>query len=194
MRSLGSTVLILLLPALALAQGSVAWTTNHYSVTGSTFSDIRASIERSRPSQLGRMDGLTAWRIEWRFATEPAANGCRCSSFSPRTSIAVTLPRWVAPSNTAPMIIQAWTRYITALGQHEAGHGQLALAAAAEMQKRALETPETADCRAMNERINALARGIVDDYRRRDQEYDERTRHGETQGAVLPGGRRRPGP
>jgi predicted secreted Zn-dependent protease len=96
----------------------------------------------------------------------------------------MTLPRWIAATNTPPEIKTAWQRYITALGQHEAGHAQFALNAAAEMQRQS-KTAEMADCEALKSTLNSQSQAILEDYRRREREYDERTKHGAAQGAVL---------
>jgi predicted secreted Zn-dependent protease len=178
--------LFVALAASAMAQPAVLWTTNYYSVAGATLREIQASLRSNRPwKSTAENDGYTRWHVEWNFAVNPAGNKCRLTSFSTRTTVAITLPRWVAPTNATAEVRGAWQRYITALGQHEAGHGQMALAAAAEMQKRVKESSEDADCTALKQKINSLGQSIIEQYRARDQQYDERTRHGETQGAVL---------
>jgi predicted secreted Zn-dependent protease len=89
------------------------------------------------------------------------------------------------PTNTPPALKKAWNRYLTALEQHEAGHAQLALDAVAEQHKRVTQLGGASDCSALKKRIYELAGRIVDDYRKRDKEYDERTAHGVRQGALL---------
>ena len=79
----------------------------------------------------------------------------------------------------------AWQRYITALCQHEAGHAQFALNAAADMHKQIKALGDAPDCEGLKGRINGLCQSTLDDYRRREKEYDERTRHGVTRGAIL---------
>jgi predicted secreted Zn-dependent protease len=61
------------------------------------------------------------------------------------------------------------------------------LDAVAEQHERIKEVGEEPDCAALKKKINALANQIVDDYRQRDKEYDQRTEHGVKQGAVLLG-------
>jgi predicted secreted Zn-dependent protease len=170
----------------ATAQPSVSWTTNYYSVAGATLREIHASLRSNRPwKSNAQHDGYTRWQVDWNFAVRTIGNKCRLTSFNTRTTIAITLPRWAAPTNATEEVRQAWQRYITALGQHEAGHGQMALAAAAEMHKRAKESGEDANCDALRQKINSLGQTILEQYQARDQQYDERTRHGVTQGAVL---------
>jgi predicted secreted Zn-dependent protease len=183
---LAKLFLFLALAASALAQGSVSWTTNYYSVAGATLREIHASFRSNRPWRgTAQHDGYTRWQVDWTFGVREIDNKCRLTSLNTRTTIAITLPLWIAPTNATDEVRQAWQRYITALGQHEAGHGQMALAAAAEMHKRVKESGEDANCDALRQKINSLGQTIIEQYRARDQQYDERTRHGATQGAVL---------
>ena len=177
----------LLWPALAGAQNTFHWTTNYYAVTGATLVEIRQSINQSRPWK-GKleMDGLTEWSIHWRFQVEPSANGCCCRSFTTQVAITNTLPRWRPPATAAATTKKSWEGYIVPLGQHETGHAQIALAAAAEVRKRVGELGEEPDCDGLKKKINDLAHRIVENYRQRDRDYDERTNHGANQGAALP--------
>jgi len=170
----------------------VRWTTNYYAVKGATLPELRQSIRENRPWKLKHdWDGMTDWQVKWQFTTVPTPGGCRCSVFTTQTTITITMPRWVAPTNAPETVKQIWQHYVTALGQHEAGHVAFALAAAAEVQKQAKEIGEGADCASLQKRINELAQQAVESHRQRDKEYDERTRHGATQGASLPGRPRR---
>ena len=176
---------VLLAAASARADNLTRWTTNYYNVAGSTIRDIHRSLAQARPwRDKSSMDALTDWSVTWRFYVSQSGDKCRCTSFSTTTTITMTLPRWIAATNTPPEIKTAWQRYITALGQHEAGHAQFALNATAEMQKqcRNLEMP---DCDGLRSRISSQCQAILEDHRRREREYDERTKHGATQGAVL---------
>lgn len=165
---------------------AVTWTTNYYPVGGTTVREIYRSLRYNRPwKTTSDHDGSTAWRVDWTFSVNESGNKCRLGSISTRTTIAVTLPRWTGPTNATAEVRRAWQRYITALRQHEAGHGQFALAAAAEIQKRAREFGEDANCPALRQKINSLCQTIVEQHRAREKEYDERTKHGVTQGAVL---------
>lgn len=178
--------LALAVPLVACAQPAVTWTTNYYEVTGTTLREIHQSLRQNRPwKNTWQTDGYTRWHVQWNFATSASGGKCRLTSFNTRTTITITLPRWVTATNASDPVRAEWQRYITALGQHEAGHGQFALAAANEIQKRARETGENADCSALKQQINSLAQGIVTQYRAKEKEYDERTQHGATQGAVL---------
>lgn len=178
--------------AASKAQGSVRWTTNFYSVTGATIPELRQSIREKRPwKERSPHDAMTDWRVNWHHTVTPTANGCRCGSFTTQTAITITMPRWMAPTNSPEATRKIWQQYIAALGQHEAGHGGIAVAAAAELNRRIQSIGEGADCDGLKRQIDDLGRQVIEEFRARDKTYDEKTRHGATQGAVLPGGRGR---
>jgi predicted secreted Zn-dependent protease len=104
------------------------------------------------------------------------------------------LPRWTGPTNAFQTIQPTWDRYFAALAEHEAGHARFALDAAAEMHKQVQALGEQPDCEGLKKKINALAQQVLADYRKREQQYDQTTRHGATQGAVFPGRPRGPRP
>jgi predicted secreted Zn-dependent protease len=188
----GVAVALMLLPLAVVAQNTVQWTTNYYYVTGATVGEIHQSFSRNRPwKEKSTLDGLTEWRVQWRYQFTFSAGECRISSFSTATTITLTVPRWIRPTNASLETITNWVRYITALERHEATHAQHGLAAAAEQQRRIPQLASDANCAALKKRIDDLAQQIMDDYRRRDREYDERTEHGAKEGAVLRGGFRR---
>lgn len=178
-------LLILLFVNSTRAQDTVAWTTNSYPVTGSTLGEIHQSLRQARDARNTQWDALTEWNINWRFALSEAAGQCRVDSFSTKTTLKLTLPRWTAPTNATLATRDEWRRYITALAQHELGHAQFAQLAAAGVRKSMSETKAEADCEQLKKRLNADCTTVVENFKKRDQEYDERTRHGESQGAAL---------
>ena len=179
------------LVATAAAQNSVHWTTNYYLVTGATLPEIRRSINAARPwKDQQNTDAMTKWRVNWRFTFAQSAEGCYCNTFSTITTIAITLPRWIAPTNAPQPLKDTWARYFTALTKHEVGHTQIGLSAAAELQKRSRDFGTLADCENLKAKINGIAERVMRDFQKRDEEYDERTRHGATEGAFLPGSER----
>ena len=185
--------LLLLLPGVACGQSSFVWTTNYYLVTGSNFREIRESFNLARPPRMTPpTTALTEWRMSWRFAVVPSAGGCRCASFATRLVITNTLPRWTPPTNATPELNEEWHRYFRSLAQHEAGHSRIALAALAETHQRVKELPDDPDCDGLRAKVNDLIRGVIESYRKMDQNYDKLTEHGTKQGAFFrpPGGGR----
>lgn len=175
-----------------LGQTPLVWTTNYYSITGHTLPELRQSIRQARPwKDRLDMDGYTEWRVSWHFSVTPTADGCQCSSFITQGTVVITLPRWIVPTNAPATTVGIWTNYFAALRSHEVGHGQMAVAAAAELNRRAREQSSGADCESLRRALKQLGETVLAEYRQRDKDYDARTRHGATQGAILPGRERR---
>src|SRR6185436_11382350 len=90
--------LVNLVALTASAQNTVQWTTNYYTVTGSNLREVHHSLRRERPwRDRLKVDGLTEWRVEWRFNVTASENGCRLTGFGTKTIILTTLPRWNPP-------------------------------------------------------------------------------------------------
>ena len=179
------------LPWVLQAQDTFYLRTNYYGVTGSTLREIRQSLDRSRP-HVGstQHDGMTVWSIDWNLSVFRRGNTCRLRSFAIRTKAAITLPFWAMPTNAPADLTKAWGDYSAALGEHELGHVKFAKAAATEIRHRVRTIGPRTDCEALTKEINELAGGILQDYRQKEKEYDERTRHGAAQGAILRAGSR----
>ena|SRR5688572_2323957 len=183
--TVGSLGAALLFAARAEAQHSLC-TTNYYSVTGATLREISQSLAAARPSRTkSNHDGYTVWNVTWRFSTLPVANGCRLSTFTTSTTISITLPRWVAPTNASDTVKADWQRYIHVLGQHEYRHAQFGLAAAGEIQRRIKEVGDEPNCDNLRQRVQALCQSIVQTHKQLDDAYDARTQHGATEGVRL---------
>ncbi len=177
----------------AYAQNSTVWTTNYYAVTGDTIRDIHRSLGQARPWKRSEHDAVTQWRVEWHLNYIQGAGDCRLTTFSTRSFIQITLPKWTRSTNAAPAVAQAWDNYVTALVRHERGHGQMAIAAAAEMHKRVKAVRADANCEALKSRINGLCQQVIAEHKQHELTYDKTTNHGQTQGARL-WGRERPTP
>jgi predicted secreted Zn-dependent protease len=176
----------------AVGQSALLWTTNYYPVAGATLQEIRRSVRETRPwKDRHDVDGFTEWKVSWQFSVMQTSDECRCSTFNTQTRIAITLPRWTPPTNAPITVVQIWTNYFAALLRHEVGHGQMAAAAAAELHRRVKGLGAGADCEGLKRSLNGLGETVVAEFRQKDKEYDERTRHGATQGASLSGQGRR---
>ena len=173
-------------PWSAVAQSTVVRKTNYYAMTGSSLRHIQESLKQTRPwkDNSGR-DALTEWYVRWYAEYSSGGGTCHCSSFTTTTTITITLPRWIAPTNTPAEVRTAWAKYVAALEVHEIGHADLALAAAAEMHKRIKEIGSDSDCNALRTRVQNECQAALDSYRAQEKDYDRRTRHGATQGATF---------
>jgi predicted secreted Zn-dependent protease len=138
-----------------------------YTVTGSTANEIRNSLNQNRP---GSYDGWAQWHFTW--------SGCQDGGVQVNYTITVDFPQWSLPANPSGTLVQSWNLYINALALHEQGHVDLVMAAVPDF----IDTLQNVPC---NE-INATANAMLAEINHVNEQYDEETDHGATQGAVFP--------
>jgi predicted secreted Zn-dependent protease len=156
-----------------------------YTVTGSNPGEIYRSLHEAPAAPGGRSaPGRTNWTITWRAQWNAGAAGCRVTP-QVDLQVEVLLPEWNARAGADPQVGAMWDTYVGALSRHEAGHVDIASAGAAAVD-RLLRTTVATSCIGMDERLRREAGELIERYRQRDREYDERTRHGATQGATWP--------
>ena len=158
--------------------------TNYYAVTGATVQEIRSDIARKRPWKQ-EVDGFTAWKIDWFYSTLATDSECRLQSFEVKTDVTITVPRWTPPADVDPDTKRSWTNYFTGLLAHEDGHKRIALAAAKEVRNRLQRLNSAASCDVLEARVKHEATQAVEEFKRREKTYDERTEHGRKEGAIL---------
>ncbi|MFN3409516.1 MAG: DUF922 domain-containing protein [Limisphaerales bacterium] len=187
MAACAGAVLALLDPWPTQAQHRFLVQTNYYAVTGETVREIRQSMNAGRPGgRAAKTDALTTWTIRWRSQGVPGPEGWRLSHFSTDTTITFTLPMWRAPTNAAPEVRAAWSRYFTALLRHELGHAEFGRQAAMEVQQKVAGLGPEPSAHALRERVRQTVEAIIADHRRREVDYDQRTDHGRKEGAQFP--------
>jgi predicted secreted Zn-dependent protease len=154
----------------------------YYDVEGSTPLELSQSMRRARPASQPGI-GRTAWNITWR--TRWSGSPCRVQSADVRATIVVSMPRWKAPPDAPPALVEEWNRMLRALSVHEAGHVEHAVVAEREI-RRALLAVTAPSCSTMELRTREIGQRLLEEHRMRDRRYDERTRSGYTQGVVWP--------
>lgn len=175
---------LLIQPASAVAANQAHWSTNYYEVTGASLKEIQKSIARKKPGKVIR-HALTEWNVSTRFAAAKLQGQYRCSGFTTTTTIRITLPRWSPPEDAPDEVIEAWKQYIENLREHEAGHGQIAEAAARELHRRVAELGTEPHPDQLTSKVESLVQETLSEFKDHDRTYDRLTNHGMTQGAVL---------
>lgn len=158
----------------------------HYEIRGDDADQVAASLARFGPS-LGqhRVFGLTSWSARWDYRMRTAGAHCRVSEPRVRLRVRTLLPRWVGSEAAAPELRARWTAFVAAVRRHELGHRELAVEAGEEIADR-LAGMRALSCLRLEERAEARARSVVEEYHRRHRAYDERTEGGRLQGVEWP--------
>ncbi len=160
--------------------------TNYYAVTGSSIRELQISQRERRPWKTNFLYfARTDWEVKYRFRYRRMDDGYRVEQFSVNTEAEMTLPRWVPPPGVDAAVVERWKRYYQALLAHELGHVAIARSATVAV-RRQVETLGSCDAAAeLRDTLRRAVHLLLDKYKRRDRNYDERTRHGVSQGARL---------
>lgn len=201
MRLLLTFALVLLLASEALAQRAAGGGTDvgrverhletvYYDVEGKTVAELAQALQARGPQTDGeRFYGLTQWQLNAEYQWIETNAGCEIAAPVVRVAVTMTLPRWAPPRGTPAELVGAWNRFYRALEQHEHEHRRLA-EEAADAIRWELATLRLPSCAQAEARAQQRVADIVQDYNRRNAQYDAQTRHGITEGAVWPPRRR----
>jgi predicted secreted Zn-dependent protease len=159
---------------------------NDYEVTGTSVRDLRRSIARIALTQPDRTSygGFTTWNLRFSYAgSRTVAGGCRPNGVNVYLDLSVRYPVW-KDSAAAPPLREEWNRYVTALKAHEGNHAAIDIRGANRLASglRDLVSPACGILQADAQRLATSAMQWISD---ENNSYDQRTRHGATEGASL---------
>ena len=159
-----------------------------YQVTGSNLRELRQMIDRNGPvnSDDGKhYDGLTEWSLTWDFNLKRRGKVWIVARRSVILDVKVTTPRWTDFKDTPGLLQIQWRAYRANLLRHEEGHVKIALRAAYAVDKYLGSCGGSSSMEKLKSNIQKNTRLLLQQYRKIDRGYDQRTRHGTTQGATL---------
>jgi predicted secreted Zn-dependent protease len=189
----GLLALCLILPACsrggeAALEPQVSTERATYPIQGSTAEELRAQLDQLGPldqfSQ--RHDMYTRWEVRWSYLPWPW--GGECSLKRPRATVTVTFtfPEWHPPEGASPELVDRWVKYMEVAQVHEDGHQKIAVDAARAVLDALVELPPASACAGLEEAADQAGAEILESYRQKEIEYDRKTGHGATQGAIFP--------
>jgi predicted secreted Zn-dependent protease len=166
----------------------VRTTYEYYDVDGRSAPDIRRKLNTHgvRWTDGKVYDAVTRWYVRWNYRYENTADGCRIASVITRVEVVIKMPRWTAVDEASETLRDKWQHYFDALREHELGHRDFGVRAAAEIEDAVARMEPGQDCLSLGEAANAIGHRILEKYRQEEIAYDLKTRHGYTQGAVFP--------
>ena len=118
------------------------------------------------------------WRLHW---TDTGRGNCRIDDvrLTLHTTIVLSQLSGVDPDRQGE-----YTRFYSALRIHENGHYRIEQQMAAEIDRKLAALPEAA-CSDIERVANAKGHDIMSGFDHKEQQYDDETNHGRTQGAFL---------
>lgn len=154
---------------------------NHYAVQGRDYASLGQSLKANGPKGF---HGLARWKIDYEYTTKRIRDNCQVDSVKVRVVGDILMPKWSDEAAAPPDLQRRWATYYAALKQHEDGHIQHGRELALLVRERMLGLGAV-PC----EQVKALTDGeflrLHGNLKTRDQEYDARTNHGATQGALF---------
>ena len=127
--------------------------------------------------------GRTDWNLSYRYTTRSIAGGCGVDSVTTKLELKVRMPRWNGAAGS-PDLASRWSRYLSALEVHEAGHVQNARDFESNF-RRAASAMTAGDCGSLGSALRAQFDSMLKQANARDVDYDAQTNHGATQGAFF---------
>ncbi len=161
-----------------------------YQIFGDTSDALRTQIRQCAPKSGGQaaaeFTAQTNYQLTWRYDYAEIGNGrCQVTNASVGLHINQVIPQWTAPSAASPKLASQWNDFMQALTAHEQGHVSLDLQYAQMLLGDIKNFPPTS-CGQMPESIRHLTDTDANQLIQANDNYDETTNHGATQGAILP--------
>lgn len=169
------------LPPAASAHGIVIRENrSYYEVDATRIADMRRQLDARGPrNAFGHPStGLTRSTLTARYTLWSSPERCAIGEVVVETEIDLHLPRWRPAGTPQPTLSQRWEWLSTTLVEHEEGHRENAIWAAAELRRRLQALPAAPDCRTLERTARRVREAVVSELRARDAECDARTDYG----------------
>ncbi len=155
----------------------------HYSIKPDNKQDLPAALNRATPN--GNYHASAHWNISWRFNYQIVNAQCKIQSAQVNLTSQMLMPQLDVGFNTDSQTRDTFNEYYENLITHEFGHLDFGVLAANQIESMLLDQTTMAQCDDLGAASNAQAKSIIAQYTTLDDEYDESTSHGRTQGAYI---------
>jgi len=153
-----------------------------YEIAGTDRAELLHQLNRLGPKGF---HAHAEWNVHYDYLR--GMRDGRCSVLDVTTAMTgeITLPRWSGQGGAPHELVEHWRRYEAALRAHEEGHLDHGREFAGVLATELKALPSAADCAALDAAVRARHAVLFQRYKQKDVEYDQRTAHGRTQGAVF---------
>ena len=180
-------LVVVLSASTSFAETKVSTIYANYPISGHNIHEIRQDLLVSglKDGHGGVFAAKTSPKFTWKYNFAKTANGCFIKSTDVEVEITYQLPE---PSNYEDLNNTdktEWTRYSTAVYQHEKGHANLSIETAKEIEWEARNILPKSSCGEVARTANMLISNILNNHEHNNLAYDTKTTHGVVQGAVF---------
>ena len=162
-------------------------TTEYYEIKGGSDRELKKMMQSLGPkgSDGKRYYAHTAWQVNWNFYMGRRFGGCMIAGIQTTVNVKYLMPKWVDEKNGPEMVQKHWREFMQALQEHEKGHADIAMKAAKEIEEALPRTKLQPVCEAVAKKANESGQEIINKFVAMEKDYDSKTKHGKTQGAVF---------
>lgn len=161
-----------------------------YDVTGKTVNEISKSLEANAiadPHEPGsRYYALTRWQLGGDWSVRPSARGCEVTGGNITLALTMTLPALATTNGVPADVLKRYNTFMEKTILHESAHAEIALQGARDYQRAIGNHSPASNCDELKTRLSDLFRRSFNSIDRANNDYDVKTKHGLTQGAVFP--------
>ncbi len=168
--------------ASGFAHAEITNNTDYYSITASTAEELNQQLS------LNSRNGYhadTQWRIKPRYRFKQSPSGCSVTDSSIELIITYSMPQWQNKSQ-APVALQLqWDNWYANLLRHEKNHGFHGRQAYYDVKQAIYGIGRASSCGVLTKQLGEVIDGILFKYSQEDIFYDQRTKHGATEGTSV---------
>lgn len=177
-------VLSMFIACVANAEVEVSQSFVYYPVNAESTSDLSNAVLSASPIQTaGRTQlGHTNYSISWSFWPKKWNRQCRIEKTKTQLHIQHTLPKLEAASAE---VQNAWASWYPSLLERQYNHADIAKKTAEDIDAAILYMGSRSNCKILEQDANQLANEILAKGAAKSFAYDQKTRHGESEKAML---------
>jgi predicted secreted Zn-dependent protease len=159
----------------------------YYDIDGANVAEWRKQMrENGTKWNDGKVySALTTWDIRYGYDVFVGSGKCSVKSVKTDVDIVYHLPRRI-PANPDPELTALWENYQAHLRQHEFGHKDIAIKTATEINEILASLSGFGSEKELDKEASRRTQEELSRLKEFQVKYDHDTRHGETQGAILP--------
>ncbi len=169
------------------AEPSISIDKNYYYISGMTEAEIRDDLIRNSPASKNgkKLAAYTTWFVTWSYITDISDGLCAISDAETDVKITFILPELEDTESIPDEVLQKWENFETALLHHENGHKSFGVKAAEEIEETIMNMAGRESCEQLDSAAQRIGKDILRKYRKLEIDYDRKTNHGITQGAIF---------
>lgn len=160
----------------------------YYQVFGFNRQQLESQLLSCEPVIAGASGfaGQTVYIIDWSYLHELNGQGrCQLTNVKVGLHVRTYLPSWQTDNRADQNLVSQWQRFMTALKGHEQLHAQYDATYATQMYQD-LTNLSTPDCSTISLAARSTVSQQLAALNQANNDYDARTNHGATQGAIIP--------